>query len=201
MKVIMTAAAIAAATIAAPAVAQDSNSGPRIEATVGWDRAVLNVDGDSAATSGVTYGGELGYDYQIGTGAIIGAYAGIDGSSVKECVSAGTESACLKLGRNFTAGARLGGRIGARSLAYIKGGYSNGRLRATYTDTAFPADNGRGGENMDGFHVGGGVQVGLRNGFYGKAEYTYTRYTTYDLDGSDFRLDRHRVVAGFGYRF
>ena len=201
MKLIMTAAAIATASVAAPALAQDSNSGPRIEATVGWDRLVLNLDDDSAGKSGVTYGGELGYDVQIGTGAILGAYAGIDGSSAKECVSAGTERECLKVGRNLTVGARIGGRIGTRSLAYIKGGYSNGRLRGTYTDTAFPADNISGGENMDGFHAGAGVQVGLRNGFYGKAEYNYTRYSTYDFDGSDFRLDRHRVVAGFGYRF
>jgi outer membrane immunogenic protein len=200
MKLVMTAAAIATASVAAPAMAQ-TNTGARVEATVGWDRLVFNIDGDSAAKSGVTYGGELGYDYQIGTGAIIGAYAGIDGSSAKECVSGGTVRECLKLGRNLTIGARLGGRIGARSLAYVKGGYSNGRLRATYSDTAFPANNFSGGENMDGFHVGGGVQVGLRNGFYGKAEYNYTRYSTYDLEGSDFRMDRHRVIAGLGYRF
>lgn len=201
MKMMMTAAALVAASVATPALAQRSNTGPRVEATVGWDRVVLNVGRDSAARSGVTYGGELGYDYQIGTGGVIGAYVGVDGSSTKECVSAGTVTECVKLGRNFTAGVRAGGRIGVNSLAYIKGGYSNGRLAATYRDTAFPADNESAGENMDGFHAGAGVQVGMRNGFYGKAEYTYTRYSTYDLGTDKFRMDRHRVVAGVGYRF
>jgi outer membrane immunogenic protein len=202
MKTIMITAVIAAATIATPALAQThSNTGPRIEATVGWDRVSLSAEGDSVSNSGVTYGGELGYDYQIGTGAVLGAYAGIDGSSSKECVSAGTERACIKAGRNFTLGGRIGAPIRANSLVYVKGGYSNGRLSATYTDTAVPSDNQSGGQNLDGFHVGAGVQVGMRNGFYGKAEYVYTRYSTSDLFGDDTRFDRHRVLAGVGYRF
>lgn len=203
MNYIVTVAALAAATIATPAFAQDAApvAGPRVEATVGWDRVVLNVDDASGGKSGVTYGGEVGYDFAPTIGAVVGVYAGIDGSSTEECYAEGTERACLKAGRNLTVGARVGGRIGANSLAYLKGGYSNGRVRVDYTDTDFPADNFDEGGNMDGFHAGAGVQVGFRGGVYGKVEYVYTRYSTYDVAGYDLRLDRHRVVAGVGVGF
>ncbi len=203
MNYIKTAAAIVVAGIATPVFAQDATTvaGPRVEATIGWDRVVLNVDDESAGKSGVTYGGEVGFDFAPSIGTIVGVYAGIDGSSTEECYSEGTERACLKAGRNITVSARVGGRIGSSSLAYLKGGYSNGRLRAVYTDTSFPGDNFAEGGNMDGFHAGAGIQVGLRGGVYGKLEYVYTRYSTYEVADYDLRLDRHRVLAGVGVGF
>lgn len=202
MKKYAVAAAIVAASMSTPVLAQAGPvSGPRLEATVGWDDVVLHVDGSSAAKSGVTYGGELGYDFQFSTGGVAGVYVGADGSSTSECYAAGTESLCVQAGRNFTAGVRVGGAIRGNSLVYAKAGYSNGRIDGSYTDSALPANNGRGKEDMDGFHVGAGAEVGLSHGVYGKAEYNYTRYSTYDLGGIAGRFDRHRVLGGVGYRF
>ena len=199
------AAAIAVAFTAAPALAQTdpvagTMTGPRVEATVGWDHVVLSLDGNSGTKSGVTYGGEIGYDIQLGTGGVVGAYAGIDDSSTRQCISGGTERACIGAGRNFTIGARVGAVLGTRSLIYGKGGYSNGRIDVRYTDSAFPADNFRDRADLDGFHLGAGVEVGLPRGFYGKAEYNYTNYRTGN-DEFSTDLERHRVVGGVGYRF
>ena len=201
MKKYAFAAACAVAVVAAPAAAQSGPmTGPRVEATVGWDDVVLSIDGDHGSKSGVTYGGEIGYDVQLGTGGVIGAYAGVDDSSVRDCISDGTERLCIGAGRNFTVGARVGGRVGTRSLVYIKGGYSNGRIDGRYTDSAFPADNFRDKADLDGFHLGAGAEVGFARGFYGKAEYNYTNYKTGD-DEFNTDLKRHRVVGGIGYRF
>jgi len=199
--------AAAVATLGAtPALAQTEAGqlvgGPRVEAVVGWDRAVAHLDDvGSAGKSGVTYGAEIGYDFPLSDYIIVGPYVGIDGASTKECISGGTETLCGKAGRNITVGARLGTNIAKRTAFYIKGGYSNGRVTVTYTDTAVPADNLSGHENMDGFHVGTGVQLGLRDRIYTKLEYNYTRYSTYELAGYSGRFDRHRVVVGLGISF
>jgi outer membrane immunogenic protein len=203
---IIAAAAVAAAFVGTPAFAQSEpveapTSGPRVEATVGWDRIVLDVDGDSGGKSGVTYGGEVGYDIRTSGGAVIGFYAGVDGATTKDCVADGTESACVKAGRNFTAGARIGGSLGLGSLVYVKGGYSNGRIDVDYEDTAFPADNFEEGANLDGFHLGAGAEFGFSGNLYGKVEYNYTRYSTANDFGFDVDLDRHRVLGGVGVRF
>jgi len=210
MNKLFLAAAAGAACFAAPAFAQTGSAadylgeaaphtGPRVEATVGWDRIVLHIDDESGGQSGVTYGGEIGYDVQVG-GAVLGAYAGVDGASTEECVVAGTERACIRADRNITAGVRAGVALGSRSLLYAKGGYSNGSIRASYTDSAFPADNDSASEDFDGFHVGAGLEVGFARNVYGKVEYNYTNYAVDDEDfGID--LDRHRVLAGIGIRF
>jgi outer membrane immunogenic protein len=132
---------------------------------------------------------------------VIGGYAGVDGSTTKYCLAAGEERECIKAGRNITIGARAGTRFGQDSLVYLKGGYSNGQIRDRYTDTAFPDDNYNLRKNMDGFHVGGGVQLGIGHGLYMKGEYTFTQYSTYKLAGYDARIDRHRLAGGVGFHF
>ncbi len=208
--------------LATPAVAQSDRaapSGARVEARVGWDRTILSEYArddtvtykDSAGKSGVTYGGEIGYDMPFGQFATIGVYAGIEEISTKSCISGtyatGTDVTrlCLKAGRNIMAGARIGHMFGQSGLVYGKVGYSNGRTELVYTDTAFPDDNFKEGANRDGFHLGGGVEVGRAKGIYGKVEYLYTNYNgvEYRDDSTTEKLDadRHQVVAGVGYRF
>ncbi|HEU0045779.1 porin family protein [Sphingomonas sp.] len=199
-------AAVAAAFASTPAFAQSepapaAMSGPRIEATAGWDRIVLGVDGDTVKRSGVTYGGEIGYDIRTDGGLVLGAYAGADGASTKVCARDGTESACIKAGRNITAGVRAGGSWAGLSLFYVKGGYSNGELKVDYEDTAFPADNFEESGDVDGFHLGTGAEVGFSGNFYGKVEYNYTKYSTQNDAGFDIDFNRHRVVGGLGIRF
>ncbi|TXC72219.1 porin family protein [Sphingomonas ginsenosidivorax] len=194
-------AAVAFVVVASPAIAQTAKvSGPRVEANVGWDRVVLKADGESEGKSGVTYGGEIGYDVMIGSRAVLGAYAGIDGASTKDCDSDGTLSGCVKAGRNLTAGARVGYLVGPTSLLYVKGGYSNGRIQVSVTETAAPAFAFDDGVNLRGFHVGAGAEVGLGHGLYGKAEYSYTNYESFEFVGT-VNPDRHRVVIGAGFRF
>ena len=195
--------AMAAATVAAPAFAQNDSTfhgGARIEGRAGWDSVSIGVDGDHGSKSGVSYGGEVGYDAVL-SGFVLGAYAGIDGSTVKECIEdVGVERACAKAGRNITAGIRAGGRIG-RGLLYVKGGYSKGRITVKYEDLVHPVNNFNEGANGDGFHVGAGYEVNVTDHVYVKGEYVFTKYSVGDDFGSDVDLHRHQVVAGVGFRF
>lgn len=202
-------AALVAGTLAAPAFAQ--NSGARIEARIGYERVNAEVTyvgpggfRESDGKGAFAYGLEAGYDADLG-GAIVGAYAGADLSTVEVCDEVyGLDEACVRSGRNFTAGIRAGGNIG-QSLLYAKGGYSNGRVRLVYSDFEGIIPNIREGENRNGWHIGAGLEMPFSQNTYFKAEYVYTNY-------SDFRysvgaesitagLDRHQGLVGIGIRF
>ena len=88
-------------------------TGPRAEARIGVDRTTLELSYDDGETAvdgedhddGFGLGAEIGYDVAIGGSAVIGGYAGIEAATTKECSEVfGEDEACLKLGRNFTAG-------------------------------------------------------------------------------------------------
>ena len=211
-------AGAAALGLAAPAAAQEASvnadlTGPRIEARAGYDLVELNASYDdgvdsfdgSESTGGVGYGGEIGFDLAAG-GAIIGAYAGIEDSTTDYCTEVfGGDEACLKAGRNITIGARAGIQTSARGMLYVKGGYSNGRLKATYEDPSSPTDNLSAGTNLDGFHVGAGGEVGFGSNAYAKLEYVYTKYDGGSYEDEDFGvgadLERHQLLLGVGIRF
>jgi len=195
------------------ATAANAQGGPRIEARLGWDHQAIDAlvtDGDvsydgKVSSEGFSYGGEIGYDVPLGN-VLIGAYAGIDAATTGECATwTSGEEACIKAGRNITAGLRVGARLGAGVLAYVKGGYSSGRVRATYRDPLDATYDFAIGENVDGYHVGGGVQADVGRNLYMKLEYVYTDYSDYDYRdealGARVRLDRSTIVYGLGYRF
>lgn len=187
-------AALLAGTVATPAMAQYAApfTGARVEGIVGYDRVgVEDLDDDQ---DGVTYGGGLGYDFQMGN-----LVAGIEGeatlSTVEECengsIIAGDEL-CAQVGRDLYAGGRIGTVVGSNTLLYAKAGYTNTRLQTEYTvpgDTFVETEN----VNLDGIRVGAGAEFALGPNSFAKAEY---RYSNYEQD-----FEKHQVVAGFGFRF
>lgn len=187
-------AGLLAATAATPALAQDNApfTGPRAEGVVGWDR----VQAGGGHEDGVAYGGQIGYDFQSGFG-LVGLEGEVTGSSTDACDIAGSAATpaapqtCVKAGRDFYAGARIGTVVGGSTLLYAKAGYTNARVRLTdYDGTTTTTLAGR---NLDGIRVGAGVEHSFGGRFYGKAEY---RYSNYQDD-----VSRHQVIAGLGVRF
>ena len=228
---LLTAAATGFA-LAVPAQAQDL-SGFRIEARGAWEKAgveasLSNPDDDESETgdefltasdddSDISYGLELGYDVQVGRGFVLGAYAGADLSNSEVCGELlADDLACAGLDRTFTLGARAGVPLGERSLLYVKGGYSNGKFEGTYDADVTDNDDEEPGvieefsKTHGGYHLGGGVELGLTRSLYAKLEYVYTDYgsRTYRLasmddeaPGAELSSDRHQVVAGIGLKF
>jgi outer membrane immunogenic protein len=227
--------AAALVTTAAPAYAQDL-SGFRIEGRAAWEQSgakatIANPDFDedddesgpefftsTDDDSAIAYGVELGYDLQIGSGLVIGAYAGAELSDTRVCNQLIEDDlGCSDLKRTFTVGGRVGVPVGRSSLVYAKGGYSSGRFDVAYdpditdNDDDEPGDTYAFSKSRGGFHVGAGVEVGLSQGLYGKLEYVYTDYGkgSYLLDdGSEgaqpslkVGSDRHQVGVGIGLRF
>ena len=198
-----------ATTAATPAIAQDF-AGPRAEVRAGFSKteieAELDGEEDSDREESVTFGGEVGFDAQMGS-FVLGGYAGIDVGNADFCEAVlGGDEACVSVGRNFTLGARAGIPLGSSSLIYAKGGYTNGRLRFSYDDDISDDQDAESDSNsLDGFHVGVGAELAAGPNVYLKAEYVYTMYNGSDSSDEEFDasfdVNRHQGLVGVGFRF
>lgn len=210
-------AAVCTVAVAQPAFAQDTNSsveGPRVEARAGFDRVRVKAsfdDGidafsDSAHEDGFVYGAEFGYDKLVSGNFTLGAYAGVDFATTDYCSEVyGNDEACLDAGRNITIGVRAGTSLSPSIFAYVKGGFSNGRVTAKYQDFDNIIDDFKVVENRDGFHLGAGAEVRLASNAYAKLEYVYTDYNDFgdEFDDIAFGVEpsRHQLLTGVGLRF
>lgn len=177
-------------------------TGARIEAHIAYDRLRLDLDDDDVSgggRGGFGYGGEVGFDLPVGGGIVLGGYAGADGSTIRDCEALSTTGTlCVRPGRSLYAGGRIGVPIGNSLLLYARGGYTNGQIRLDGHDTLVAANNLSVHRNLNGYHVGGGVEAALSPSTYSKLEYVYTRLND---DGGDDHFVRQQVQAGFGFRF
>lgn len=207
--------ALAAATVATPAFAQDVASpftGPRVGAILGWDglRAGSTEDtdfrGDDESANGLLYGADVGYDVAF-SGAVVGIEGEITGSTAK--VDNNVENfgyGRVKTGRDLYLGARVGFLAAPTTMIYAKGGYTNARLDLTRRNGEVTTDRHY---NLDGYRVGAGVEQAMGQRAYVKAEYRYSNYGDARLeyangantDNFSVDTDRHQVVVGAGIRF
>jgi outer membrane immunogenic protein len=186
------AAAIAAGSLATPALAQDDPppnaerpafSGPRIEALAGYDE-------------GLVYGLGAGYDFRAG-GIVLGLDLEATDSTAKECatgLSLPGDELCARSGRDLFAGGRIGVVVGSKALIYAKAGYSNQRIAFRYDDgTAGGLANFNVHQSLDGGRVAGGIELGLGRHAFIKGEYRYSNY--------EAGVSKHEGLAGIGFRF
>jgi outer membrane immunogenic protein len=189
--------------IAVPAHAQFT--GPRVEARLAYDSVEAAVEsGDPFATedgeSAISYGGELGYDVQLGP-AVVGAYGGLEGSNLRTCGEVfGGDEGCIGQGRNLYVGARAGVAVAPRVLIYGKAGYSNGSIDVSYNGNGFGDFDVT--EDFGGYHLGIGGEFAVTSRFYGRIEYVHTDYGEFEFDTDDFgNFTRGQVMVGVGLRF
>lgn len=213
-------AAGSAMVIAVPAFAQDEGSaftGPRVEAIIGYEatKAGSSVDDDvnqdnDESIEGLLYGVGIGYDFDLG-GAVVGVEGELTDSTAGTKFENGDFEGFgfgnVKTNRDLYVGARVGTKVTPNTLLYVKGGYSNARLDVRSNDgtTEFNQDI-----DLDGWRVGGGVEMALTEHSFAKIEYRYSKYeeAEIDFDGDlpdsarfDVDTDRHQIVAAVGWRF
>lgn len=218
MKFIYSCLPVLIALAATPAHASEDQGGARAEVTLGWDRLGT---GPSGAKSGVSYGGEVGYDSSAGIFQI-GPYAFLDGSSARNCAGASstsgnvsqTVSGCIKSSRTFGIGARVGMPIRRNILLYGKIGYVNSRLNSNLIQTTTTTTTGYNyistystygsivnNSDQGGFQIGLGTQIRLAHKVYAKIEYTYSDLGHNQLGTTNYHFTRNRVTSGIGLRF
>ena len=217
-----TAALLVAGSIlaaATPAMAQDSDNftGFRVEALAGYDVTIAGSDADNdvnedddQSIDGFAYGAGVGYDFNAG-GVVFGAEAQITDSSATTELNEGDFEGIgignVETGRDLYFGARLGYAVQPDLLLYGKAGYTNARYNVR---NSFNGEEYRAKVDTDGFRVGAGLEYALSGNTYAKVEYSYSNYSEAELDYEgeqpdvdlgEIDLDRHQVMAGFGFRF
>ena len=208
-------ACLTAAAASTPALAQDPQGtffGPRAELRIGADVRTVGVSIDDGVDqlygeddqTGITFAGELGYDLRAPGNFVVGLYGGLEFSSVARCSEVfGGDEACIEADRTITAGARAGFQPSSNILLYVKGGYSRTRLTLTYDDGL--ANQINEDEDVGGFHLGTGLEVGLGSRIYTRLDYIYTRYDDdrFVAEGTEVvtEMKRHQLLLGVGIRF
>ncbi len=181
MNKIVILAALATTAVATPAFAQQASTlaGPRLEAVGGYDR--VNASGEK--DGGALFGIGAGYDVALTPSVSLGVDGEASMSSMKDEFLPGET---VKAGRDLYAGGRLSMAVSPTSNVYVKGGYTNARFK-------YDGSLGNAADNLDGYRLGVGGQMGIGGKAYVGAEY---RYSNYEQD-----VTRNQVVASIGTRF
>jgi outer membrane immunogenic protein len=205
--------------VAAPAMAQDTDgtfTGFRVEALGGYDvnQAGSSVDGESPnndeSIEGFGYGIGVGYDFNAG-GVVLGVEGELaDSTAETEFGDDGDFEGFgfgeVGAGRDLYVGARVGFLASPDLMVYGKGGYTAAKYDVLASDGTTELETDF---NADGFRIGAGVEYALSGNTFAKVEYRYSNYSEAEIDLDDgdevdlgeIDLDRHQVMAGFGFRF
>lgn len=217
MRKLIAASLLATTAVAAPALAQTNPTftGPRVEATLGYDHtgagsSVSNNNGrDDQKIGGLLYGGGIGYDIATSDNIVLGAEAELTGSTAKSDRNDYTSDfgyGRVKQGRDIYVGARAGYVVAPATMLYVKGGYTNSKLEVLAGSTSQTTDTNF---KLDGWRVGAGAEHAVGPNSYAKLEYRYSNYERGNIDYAtggtssrfDVDTDRHQVVASYGFRF
>lgn len=184
-----TAAALSAVLLAAAPAAAQTFTGPRVEATIGWDQMHFDLSDVGGVgrdkQSGLGFGGAVGYDQQIGTNLVAGVEASASGADTGFTATNGT---LLRERRDLAFAARIGTKVSPNALLYGKVGYTN-----LQTGTSSPASGAELTRDLDGIVLGAGVEVAVTPKVYLKTEYDYSNYAA--------GVTKNDVLTGVGLRF
>jgi outer membrane immunogenic protein len=197
-RLIIIAAALAGWSVQASA--QDFN-GPSVGVQAGWNstdvrlpEGINEVPGVDQSTDAFVGGAFLAYDYEVMPRVVIGAQAEFNLAASDDFGAVG-EAAALRLDPrySFDLTARAGYLVTPETLIYLRGGYSNARVRTTIlTDSKETSSS----DNRDGWMVGGGVERMITDHVSARLEYRYA-----DLGEGPDKFERHQVLVGAAYRF
>lgn len=192
-------AALSAAVMATPAVAQgNAPGGLYIGALGGYEGIdVESADGSvSASADSAVYGVSAGYDLSLG-GAFVGVEGELSASGSSTAFPASFTGARdgLEANGQYYIGARAGVALTPGIAAYGKVGYTSLDTKA-FTSSGSLAELE---DNAGGLRFGGGLQVQLPGPLEGRLEYRRSRYN--DLHDTFGDATTDQVVAGLGVRF
>jgi outer membrane immunogenic protein len=180
----------------------------------GWGRRQITDtntgSGVSATNTGVVGGVQVGCDYQLGGGFVIGARDMFDGTSLNSgsTFTAGNfvnDTANSKTQWFNTLTARIGYAVMPNALVYVQGGGAWTRTTQTITNPA-GAQIGQFANNKGGYDVGGGFEYMFAPNWSTFLEYNYMNFgtnsgaTTTGIPVS-LKHDTRTFLVGLNYRF
>jgi outer membrane immunogenic protein len=143
----------------------------------------LNIDGLGGQGGFFTIG--AGYDRQITSSIVVGAFIDYDFSNIETDISVGLfggaigANAGIEVENQLSIGARLGYLVSPHTLFFTTAGYAHVQTSdldasVSFLDSSFPVKLASVG-SFNGYFVGGGVETKLSDRFSIKAEYRYTQ--------------------------
>lgn len=164
---------------------------------------------------GLKGSGFIGYNFVNNKNILLGVeasynfYSGADDEVLEDYNGVVTQNYGIKT--KIEQDVAIKGRIGYifnndKTLGYMTGGYTTGRVKHTTLDFTFPRD-GADTKSQDGYIVGIGVEHFLNNKFTARVEYNYTEFNEEayrnNIYNSDMKmnLDFHSVQVGLAYHF
>jgi outer membrane immunogenic protein len=210
MKLKTLAIALMAGLLATPALADEpksSWSGVWVGVFGGMDNSSsdLGLGGpggiglDGISTKGMSYGGTIGVDYQLpGTVLVIGIGGDYSFSDSEFKVTFGPAT---MLTAGFDESWSIYGRVGldmGRVMPYLLAGYTEADVSVSVPLGPFKA-----GTTIDGWVVGGGIEMRIVGGVTIGAEYKYSMFDTLTIGGPGgltIDTDRHEMRATLKYK-
>jgi outer membrane immunogenic protein len=180
----------------------------------GWGRGQITDDstgaGVSATNSGFVGGVQIGCDYQLAGGFVIGVRDMFDGASLKGTGTFGSgplvnDTLDSKTQWINTLTARIGYAVTPNALIYFQGGGAWTRTNQNLNNPA-GVQIGQFGSNKGGYIVGGGAEYLFAPNWSAFLEYNYMNFgsnsgvTTTGVPVS-LKRDAQAVLLGVNYRF
>jgi outer membrane immunogenic protein len=155
------------------------------------------------SSSGGLIGGQIGYDYQLRNGAVVGLVADLDGSTISgdsrfSSLDSANDVYSNRLKTQIDGLGTVRGRVGMpmfgnRLLPYVTGGLAYGGVSTTASGVCSACASGAGTsnyasqyDNRTGWAVGAGVDYALTNHLSLRTEYLYTDLGRQNLGAGTF---------------
>jgi outer membrane immunogenic protein len=192
--------------------------------------AIATAGAQTINPNGFTGGGQIGYNWQVGSATVVGLEADFEYFGLKRIVASGAVYPCcapsvFAIGQGVktdwlaTFRARLGYLVTPSTLFYVTGGGAVANLQGAFAflDTFGPAlEFGSFNTAKLGWTAGGGVEWAMWSGWSAKAEYLFVSFpsvttTSTNLVSGGFAfptsvfthtadLDAHIVRLGLNYK-
>lgn len=213
-------AAVALASLAMPAVANDLGSfdvyewtGAYVGAQLGYDfggmadyrwlSLPMSAYNYSHNPNGFLGGVFLGYNYQFSNGLMLGGEADATWGNIRAAAPAPLDPDTMgatKIDWTASVRARLGYAID-RFMPYITGGAAYGRLNFAESGLLV----GSGDVNLSGWTIGAGAEYAVTDNLLIRTEYRYTEFSrksfTTTITNFDVDLNSHDIRLGISYKF
>ncbi len=203
--------ALASAALVATQASAAVFDGPYVGGQIGWQQDKLDwrygegkavVETDTSKASGFTYGGFLGYNFNLNGSGIIGLEAGVSDTSGEFKDDWATRA--MNVGIRFDIAARAGMLVSPQTLVYLRGGYANQKY-SVHTD----GSNTKVSSSRDGWTLGAGIEQAMTENVSARVEYNYAKFSRYDfakdlgtaVNEFTVRPEAHTIRVGVAYNF
>ena len=162
---------------------------------------------DSQHSRGVVGGAQIGYDYAVGHGFVIGAEADFDGTSISNGAPLDQPLLATRISNSINYFGTVQGRLGYafdRVMLYGTGGFAYADVETSVSAPQFNIADHSTHMHM-GYVFGGGVEYALSNNLALRIEYLRLQYNSQSAPGILYQLSERPseniVRAGLDYRF